>query len=109
MNAKMFANPTDGIINGAIFVVAKIVQVDLLFAAIHHKQHRIDAVVNVHIRLPLLSIPKHIQHAGMLTDLPVEIENVSVCVSATQHSYESKNVALKTKSFAISLNQGFAG
>src|SRR5580704_15541610 len=44
---------------------------------------------------------------GMFGELLVEIEHMPVRIALSQNRYETKNVALQSETFAVSLNQAF--
>src|ERR1700733_11517436 len=107
MQAEMLTNPADGVVHLAILVGSKIEDVHFGLRALDSGKNRVDAILHVQIRLPLMPIAQHMKMLRVLGKLLVEIEHVPVRVALSQDRYEAKNVALQSEAFAISLNQAF--
>src|SRR5271163_3876389 len=101
----MLANPPDGVVHLAILVRPEIEDVHLVLGAVNGGKNRVDAILHVQIRLPLMPVAQDMKMIRMLGKLLVEIEHVPMRVALSQNRYEAKNVALQSKTFAISLNQ----
>lgn len=71
--AKMADYPTDRVIDLAIFAGAKVEDVGLGLRMPDGMQDRVDAVVDIEVRLPLPAVAEHIESCGIGQQLLVEI------------------------------------
>src|ERR1700722_14083901 len=109
MQPQMFANPADGVVDFAIFVRAEIEDVYLAVRPLNRKKNGVNAILHVQVGCSLMPVPEHVATFGMLGNLPVKIENVSVLISFSQDRNKAENVALQSEAFTVGLNQALRG
>src|ERR1022692_1072319 len=107
IKTEMLTNPSDRVVDFAILVGTQIENVYLALRPVEGSKDRVDAILHIQIRFPLMAVAQHMQMFRMLGKLLVEIEHVTVRVTLSQNRDESKNVALYSEAFAIGLNQAF--
>src|SRR2546427_1028812 len=72
-HAQILADPGDGIVHLAVLVGAEVEDVDLLASRLDCQEHRIDAVLDVQIGLPLLPVTEHGEAVLLRVYLYVEV------------------------------------
>src|ERR1700689_4095175 len=105
----MRTNPTDGIIDLAIFVRSEIEDVHSAGRFVEGGENRVNAILHIQIGFLLMAVAQHVEMFRMLYELVIKIEDVSMGVALAQNRYESKNVALDPEAFRIGLNKAFGG
>jgi hypothetical protein len=61
VQAEMFTNPSDGIVDLAIFVRAKIENIYFIVRFVDDREDRVDAILHVQIRLFLMAVAQHVE------------------------------------------------
>src|SRR5579863_5810579 len=105
MKTEIFTNPANGVVHFAIFVCAQVEDVYFVLGAIQRGENRVNAILYVQIRFPLMTIAQDMEVIRMLRKLLPKIDDVPVRIALSQDRHKPENVALQTESFAIRLNQ----
>src|ERR1043166_351600 len=113
LQTQMRANPTDGVVDLAIFRRAQIVNgcaVQGGFSGLqpHDVQHGVEAVVHVEVRLPLAPVAQYLEVIRMGEQLFKKVEHVPMRIALAENRNESENVTLKTITLAVGANQRLA-
>ena len=75
---------------------------------LHRQQHRVDAVLDVEVRLALLAVAEHAKRVGIARRLSVEVEDVAVGVALAEDRDEAEDAGLKAEALAVGLDQALA-
>src|SRR5438067_8052967 len=104
MDAEVPRYPFDRVIHTACFFGPDIEHIDFVARPVNGKQHCVNAVAHVKIGFALLAIAKDVKPRRITQQSFVKIEDMAVRVALTEDRDEAKNVSLKSKSLAISLD-----
>src|SRR5258708_12408401 len=105
----MFTDPLERIIHFTILLGPQVIDIHLVLRPLQHHQDRIDAVPDVEIRFPLMSVNEYPQFIRISEELAVKVEDVPMRISFTQDRDESKDKALEAEPFAICLDEPLPG
>jgi len=105
----MRRDPTNRVVDGAILVRSEVQDVDLARRFVQCQQPRVEAILNVQVRLPLPSIAEHAQQRGIPQKLLVKVGYVSVRVLLVQDRDEPEDPRAYRIGLAICRGHSFGG
>src|SRR5258708_22856851 len=105
----MFADPTDRIVDIAIFVLSKIENIHLARSPFQWSEYRVKTVLNIQVGLPLLAVAKHLELARIDMQLIQKVIDMTMGVALSQDRNKTKNVTGKPEPLTIGGNQSFTG
>jgi hypothetical protein len=76
-------------------------RVDAILCAFDRGEHRIEAILNVEVRLALMAVAEHAEPQRIAAQTFVEVEDVAVGITLPQDGHEAEDVSLHAKSFAV--------
>src|SRR5450755_3019312 len=107
-NAEMLADPADGVVHFAVLVGPEVEDVDLVGRAVDGDQHRVDAILDVHVRLLLPAVAEDAERCRIAAKTRVEVEHVAVRIALAEDRDEAEDEPLEAEAFAVRLDQTLA-